>query len=158
MKKIELKKIVTLILCVVFGFSILLNINSDLPKTNFSNYQGDFENDSPSNLKVANEFSDELEYNSQYSLNKKISPRVLNELSDELDYNPQYPLNQNISPKKLKSTLLYIFCPHLSSALHWTRLFLVQCLIIFSLQINYSSAKTEQNPISVKAWILRGQY
>ncbi len=56
MKNTNQKKPVTIILCIFFGFSIIFNINSSLSKINFSNYQGDLENDDQSNLRAADEF------------------------------------------------------------------------------------------------------
>jgi len=44
----RLKKIVTIILCMIFSFSII--------STNFNNFQGNFEDDNPPNLKIADEY------------------------------------------------------------------------------------------------------
>jgi len=56
MKNNNQKKIVTIILCIIFGFSIVFNIKSNPSKANFSNYQGNFEIDTPPNLRVADEY------------------------------------------------------------------------------------------------------
>ena len=51
MKSNNQKKIFTIILCIIFGFSIVFVIYS-----RFSNYQGNFENDNPPNLKISDEY------------------------------------------------------------------------------------------------------
>jgi len=55
MKNTNQKKLVTIILCIIFGFSIIF-INSSLSKINFSNYQEDLENDDQSNLRTADDY------------------------------------------------------------------------------------------------------
>lgn len=56
MKNTNQKTIVTIILCMIFGFSVVFVIKSSLSKTYFSNYQGNFENDDPANLRLASEY------------------------------------------------------------------------------------------------------
>jgi len=56
MRKNNLNKIVTIILCCIFGFSIIITVNYSLHQTNFCNYPRDFENDDPTNLKIADDY------------------------------------------------------------------------------------------------------